>query len=123
MISRGELNVFRFIVSLESRLCFLPVEHGSRSRYHLQFNTKNYRLFLNSGIKFFSISYFIFAVVRFYPAYHGYRVLYPPHYALFHFVYIVLHLFTVMFDTVFVWYGAEIIELYNQLLRFNTTTG
>ena len=122
MISKGELNVFLFIVSLESVLSFLPIERGS-SRYHLQFTTKKYKWPLYYALKLFSMSYFIFALVRFYPAYHGYRTLYPVHYTLFHFAYLLLHIFTVMFDTVFTWYGVEIIELYNQLIGFNITTG
>ena len=122
MISRGELNVFGFIASLESVLSFLPIERGS-SRYHLQFTTKNYKWILYYALKLFSMSYFIFALVRFYPSYQGYRILYPAHYTLFHFTYLVLHVFTVMFDTVFTWYGEEIIELYNQLVGFNKITG
>ena len=122
MISRGELKVFEFITRLESVFGFLPIERGS-FRYNLKLTTKTYKWVQYYALKLFSMSYCIFAVVRFYPAYHGYRVLYPAHYALLHFNFIVIHVFTVMFDTVFAWYGEEIIELYNQLVGFNNITG
>ena len=122
MISIGELNVFGIIFNLESLLCFLPVERGS-SRFQLKFSPNKYRWFMYYFLRFFSMSYFIFAVLRVYPSYLGYRILYPAHYTLFHFIYIVLHVFSVMFDTVFGWYGTRIIELYNQLVKFNTISG
>jgi hypothetical protein len=122
MISKGELHLFGAISTFSSFFGFLPIEWDS-GNFSVSFTTRKYKLFLYYTIRVYTVAYAMFAWVRFHPSYMGMGTSLPLYYTVYHAGYLNLHFFTAMFDTVFMWYGREILYFFNQMVRFNRRTG
>jgi hypothetical protein len=122
MISEGELYLFGVVSRFSSFLGFLPIEWNSDTSL-VVYTSKEYKLWLNYATRAYTAAYFIFAWIRFGPSYMGMGTSFPLYYTIYHAIYLNLHFFMLMFDTVFMWYGREIISFFNQMVGFNRDTG
>jgi hypothetical protein len=122
MLAKGELTLFGIICTVCYQLNIIPIKYNTKSQQVSPCNTSIRRL-LYIISRIFSLFYFAFAVLRIYPAYKGFGTKYPIYYPIFHAIQIVLHIFTVMFDTVIAAYVEEIVVLFNQLVFSNRALG
>jgi len=122
MLAKGELNVFGIICSASYYLNIIPIKYDFVAR-QVSMEKSRVRRIVYFISRFYSIAYLGFALFRIYPAYAGFGVKYPIIYSIFHTWYIVLHIFTVMFDTVIATYVEGIVVLFNQLANMNKHLG
>jgi len=118
MIAKGELQLFGYLVRVNSFLPCTPIEWDS-TNFHLYHTSYKPKLILNKIIRFISFLYFAFSTIQLYPAYQGYGTTYPKHYIIFHAILAILSAWSAMFNTVFMIHGPEIVEAFNQMVSFN----
>jgi len=122
MLAKGELNVFGIICSASYYLNIIPIKYDLVARL-VSIEKSRLRRIIYYISRFYSIAYLAFALFRIYPAYEGFGIKYPTYYAIFHAIHVILHIFTVMFDTVIAAYLEDIVLFFNQLVNMNKQLG
>lgn len=122
MLAAGEIALFRGICLISYKLNIIPVTWNRKTGKLFICYTSARSIFYITG-RIYSVVYLIFSIMRLVPAYKGTGIKYPFYHIMFHLCQVVLHLFTVMFDSVVGIHLEEIVDFYNHLKETDKSLG